>query len=1190
MSDRFGTIPIQPPESSRPDRKPSKRVSREPVARTAKPQSKKPSIIRTWGWLAALVAIFALYCTFGFWAVPYYVTKILPEHFQAKTGMVLQPTAVTFNPFSFRFATGEVRILAQADDRPIMSLRSFEADVAPVALLRLNMACTAVTVHELHLNIAREADGRYNFRHIFGANKELHLSEVFDFSNLPFSFSLNNISIKNSGITFHDAPTGKVHTIEKMHLDLPTFANIPFQADQYLRPHFSAIVNGSPIELSGQARMVDSSGTDQATRLAMDIHDLDLTLYSGYLPFSLPMEFTKGVANGTVNLLFDPQAAGTDKLSIGFQLRISEAELNRQDPAISISVPTARLNGTLLADSRIVHLTEITITEPTVSSFGKSLPAAGQQPAKQVGSASSSGAGPAADAPYTLIIDSLLVDNGTIRRFTEEKNSRPTSTWNALQLSVKDYRSATEKQGSLAAGSFSLKGEKDGSASHFSWQGNFSSPENITGNLTLLKMDGQDLLKIFDPAAPLQLQGNADLQGQLVLFSQKGQSPPFSYKLVDAEVTVGNFALMDKEKSILTAPLVKLAPLSFADDSLHFGNVQLQEADAQFIYGRIPEVFTSFAAGKYRLQGLDFDGQVTFTSEKKPDQQLTFTDVSCKASELDSSRKAPDDLSPDNFSISGKTEKGGMFKGQGGVGLAPFSAAMTTEFRDLPAKNVFSFFSTSSFLRDLEGNLSGNGRLTLPSKNFVGELQLTDFTNKGAKGASFSWQKAIFQDVDYSARPLHLGMTSTKIDQARFSWDITPDDNGPMHALAEILKKYVSRADNQAADKAQITVSPIDIQEISFTNSTIQLHDHRLTPEWQAEIADFAGKISNIRSIGTSGESAFSFTGKLDRIPFTIDGAMDAMADEDNGAFRFSLANYPLASFHQQLTVQTDVDTSNGEFSLALDCRWQDGKYRSSGNVVLADVKPLEAASESALPLALLTGDDNTFQLDFDFFRNQPVAQTTLFNELLASFQKQIVKSAVSPFLLASGDFTDLIGNEFVEFRPGEFTLTDKGRDVLIRYGALLIAHPHVGLVLSGGVDQTIDRAAMTQRLTTIEQQRVEQENEKLFTKWQEKKTLYEKNLAEQQKKMAAGGDIVVQDIPADILAGFTPIQPVPVVVDAAMLLELRQNRIKLISEYLTSQAALQDERISVVTSDGLSENPENSGSAVTIALTAISE
>jgi hypothetical protein len=1186
MSDRFGTIPIQPPESSPPDKKPGKRTSRAVVTRTSKARKpKKPSINRTWSLLAALVVLFALYCTFGFWGVPYYVTKILPEQFQEKTGMVLQPTAVTFNPFTFRFVTGEVQIHEPAAATPLLSLRSLAAKLAPVALLRWNLACTAVTVQELQLNIARETDGTYNFQRIVDVGQGGSSIAKMDFSALPVAFSLNNISIQNSGITFKDTPTGTTHTIEKMQLDVPTFANIPLEVDKYIRPYFSAIVNGSPVELTGKGRMVDSLGEEQATSLAMDIHDLDLTLYAGYLPFNLPIEVTKGLANGAVNLLFDPQTTGTDKLSIAFQLQLSEAELLHKKQGVTITVPTARLNGTLLINSRTIHFTEIAVKAPIVSSFGTSMPAkqAGVTPE---GVAAPPAAAPVAGAPYTLVLDLLLVDNATMRMFAEKKSSRPTSTWNALELSVKDYRSALGKPGNPRIGHtgyFTLSGEKVGTPTHFSWQGNFSSPENISGNLTLLQIDGQDLFKAIAPTQPFTLEGIAELQGQFVVFFPAEQSSPMSYTLIDAEVTIENFSLMDKEKNTLTAPLVTLAPVNLAKDSVNFGNVQLRKADAQLRSDQIPEFFTSFATGKYRLRGIDFDGRVTITSDKKSGHQLRFTDVSCKANGLDSAKKTPD-----NLSIAGKTPAGGIFKAQGSVGLAPFSLTMKTGFRDLPAKNILSLFSTSSFLHNIEGNLNGKGLFTLPSTGFVGELQMTDFINKDAKVGPFSWQKAIFQNVNYTARPLHLGMSTTKIDHARFAWHITPDGKGPMHSLAEIFKKYLPQVDKKAADKANIAVSPIDIQEIFLTNSTIQLHDHRLSPVWQAEIADFAGKIGDIHSTPGSGKNVFSFTGKLDDTPFTIDGTMDALAEQDNGTFRFSLAKYPLASFHQQLTAQTDVDTGNGEFSLTLNSRWQEGKYRSSGNVVFTDVQPLDATSDSALPLALLTGDDNTFQLDFDYSRNQPVAKTTLFDEILTSFQKELIKSAVSPLLLATGDFTDLIGNEFVEFQPGEFMLTDKGRQVLIRYGALLIAHPHVGLALSDGVHPIIDRSAMKQRLTTMEQRRVEQENEKLFAQWREKKIRYEKNLAEQQKKMATAGNILEQDIPADVLARFTPIQPVPVVVDETMLLELRQKRINILAEYFTSQAASQPDQISIATLDHLPEKPQSSGPAVTIALTAI--
>jgi hypothetical protein len=410
-----------------------------------------------------------------------------------------------------------------------------------------------------------------------------------------------------------------------------------------------------------------------------------------------------------------------------------------------------------------------------------------------------------------------------------------------------------------------------------------------------------------------------------------------------------------------------------------------------------------------------------------------------------------------------------------------------------------------------------------------------------------------------------------------------------MAYLTDFFQKYLPSAKSQSPGKPQTTFSPVDIQEISFSNTKISIQDQRLIPDWQAEIIGFAGKIQDIQSVtATNKKSTFSFTGKLDDTPFTINGVMDLFAKENNGTFRFSMENYPLKSFEKQLAAKTDIDTGSGKFKLILDCIWQDQQYKRSGNFTFIDVKPIDVTSDSALPLALLTGDDNTFQLHFDFGETEPVAKTTLFNEMLTSLQRQVVKGSVSPLLLATGNFTDLIGNEFVEFRPGEFILADKSREVLNRYGALLEAHPHVGLVLSGGIDPKIDREAMDQQLTALEQQRVEKENQRLFNIWQEKKDLYEKNLAEQQKKVEPGGKIVEQDIPPDVLVGFKPIRPEPIVVSKAMLLELGQKRIDILFQHFTTQLGLQPGRISVVTPENLPGESESATSGVSIALQAI--
>ncbi len=322
-------------------------------------------------------------------------------------------------------------------------------------------------------------------------------------------------------------------------------------------------------------------------------------------------------------------------------------------------------------------------------------------------------------------------------------------------------------------------------------------------------------------------------------------------------------------------------------------------------------------------------------------------------------------------------------------------------------------------------------------------------------------------------------------------------------------------------------------------------------------------------------------------MPFTIHGEVDLFSQKKNGTYHFSLENYPLASFYQQLAAKTDIDASDGEVKLTLDGRWRDQLYINSGTLTLTNLKP-PATSDFAVPLALLTGTDDTVQLPFDFSRTEPVGAHTLFDELLTSFQTKIIKGSVSPFLLAGDEFSDLIGNEFIEFHPGQFMISPSGQEVLGRYGALLTAHPQVGLILSGGINRETDSQAMMEHLSALEQQRVALENEKLMQQWQEKKARYQENLAEQRKTTGPDQKILEQDIPADILAGFTPLQPVPIVIDDAMLLELAQKRINIVYKYFTTELDLQPGRISVMPPDildGISESPT---SGVSISLKAI--
>ena len=1195
MSDRFGNIPIQSPESSpfakkpnlesQPPVRPSRSSEHPKPAARKKTPNNPPSLSKIWTFVIALLIIIGCYSTLGFLGVPYYCTNVLPEKFHEKTAMVLESTRVTFNPFTFRFETGEVRIFT-GSGATILSLQALQADIAPLAVLHGELASKTLTVDGLDLDLVREIDGSYNFQPLFGAGKNRKISEIIQPDELPFFFSLNNIAITNSKITFSDKLAGKIHTVEKIKLDLPTFANTSFQTEQYLHPYFSAVVNGSPIKLTGQTNL-GQTNEDLATRLTVDVHDFELPIYADYLPFSLPVNCTKGTANGTIDLIFDPHNKNGDKLSIGFQLQISGAEMIGKNQSINVSVPSARVDGSLQPVSRIVELREVTLKEPTVSSFGdqsflKNIEQLGKEndPDTPVGLAIEKA------APYRLMLDLLLIDNGNVQLFSTKNDHQPASTWQTLQISIKDYHSDAEANPNLPNGSLHISGEKAGTSTTFSWQGKFTTPDTLTGNIHLFKMDSEELLGAIGDAHPFtikDIEGTADLTGRLIFYTKNEPLSRIHYKLVDAEVSIDNFALLDNGQSILRAPVLKLTDLSLTDETIDFGNVQLQNGTAQFIYGRMPKIYRNFTDKKYLLHGIDFDGKVLFTGEKDTVQALNFTEVSLKANELENGQTPSD-----NLSISAKTKDGGILQAQGSVALTPFSVALRAGFRQLPIPDVLSLFTTSAQLDDLQGNLSGKGLLSLPTTNFAGELELTDVSGRGPQKSPFSWQKSIFRDVKYAAIPFHFGAASIAIDKAHFSWQITTETNSPMQYFSDIIKNYLP-ADAPASSKTESAVVPVDIEEISFTAGTLDIHDHRLSPDWEVDGVGFAGSIKNVRA-AAAGESRFSFTGQLSNSPFTIDGNMVPFASEENGTFHLSLNNFPLASFTKQFTAKTEIDTGKGQLTLALDCSWQEKQYVSSGKLVLTNVKPDDNSSDIALPLALLTDSNGNIEFPFNFSRTAPVGQTSLEDELFTSVQRLLLKGSVSPLLLASGDFTDLIGNEFIEFHPGEFMLTDTGRKTLSRYAELLIANPHIGLKLSGGVDVKIDGTAMKKNLTAVEQQRVEKENEKLFKNWQEQKALYQKNLDEKQKNDEGNQKIVEQDIPAEILTPFKPLRPVAVVISEAMLVELARKRIDILYQYLTTQHPVQPERIAIVLPDKPADETESSATGVDIALTTFGQ
>ncbi|WP_457577614.1 DUF748 domain-containing protein [Desulfomarina sp.] len=1163
MSDRFGNIPIQPPTSTpKKTSPPKKRAARR------KKTKRHPGFTFKHGLgLLLLPVLLIVYSLAGFFGVPYYINALLPSTVFEKTGLFFKTGHTTFNPYTFSFQSENIFLkLTKNDNRHLLFIKSLSGKLSPLHLLRNDIVCNDLTIIEPDANLIRNKDKSYNFSPLFQPGRQKSYSDMMNFSDLPFHFSLNNIQVTDGSITFIDQPAEKTHSIKNIQLALPSFSNLAIQADNYIRPHFSATVNGSPVDLSGEAGIGSSGSTRTSTDLVCNLTAIDLPLYLSYLPFSLPFSITKGKADGKIGLKFDPQGEKGRKLAVRFILNISKANILAHNNTLDLAIPRARLEGTLNPVSQNIHLDTVSLTEPVISSFGRGF-------VKNISSllnTDSSKKNPVSreKSGYTAKINSLTIKNGTLKQFTDSEKNKIINEWTMLQLEA--HRLSTREKNEKGdkkekAGTFTLTGTRKKSSASFAWKGKIIQPTSFHGTLTANHLDLNDLAHFLEMPPLQSMTGTAALKGELALNltgREKNKKNNSFYQLNDATVTIRDFQLSSSSRkkkknrsTELSAERLIFEGFNRNKKIINFGRVRFEKGILILKKGQLPEIFSFFTEGKYKIQSLQFKGRSRFIADKA--SQILFPDFSIKATALNRAKTVKN-----NLSLSAKGKDTTRFTGTGSIRLTPFRGTMKTEFAQIPVKALFPWFSKSPLLRDIKGLVGGKGTFTFPGTGFTGTLHAGKGSLTLQNNHTVSWAGTVLHGLNYAARPFHLGIALVELQSPSLPWTITKDDDTALENFAAFLQSYFPMADRTRRGKKTVTLSPVDIQEIVILNGQIALNDTRTTPPWKADISQLKGRIRNIHSGMAPVISQLQFSGKLDDSPFTVEAQSDLFSAEKNGSFSFNLDDLPLASFHHQISPVLDINTGKGDFGLEINSYWEDSQLSSSGKIHFSEIEPVSPVADSAMTLALLEGTDNSFSMDLSFSTPPPVAATSLFDRILVQFQKHVVKSSVSPFLLARGDFTDLIDNEMIEFIPGEFMLSDKGRNNLSKYGALLINHPNISLVLSGNYDEKTDRAAMKKQMEEIELKRVDSENKKKFAEWKKQKEAYYRALELKQKKMALEGKIMEQDIPPEFLHEFVAVQPQTIQVNQAMLEELARKRAKIVQKHLTSQLQLKPERI----------------------------
>lgn len=1018
MSDRYGSISISQEKPSTQEPKPA---FRQPVAPKKKPSGENRGIL----WAILTTVVIASYFFSALYLAPLAIQKYLPGYVEETVGLSVSIGEIELNPFNFQLTLSDITadIPDSSAEQALLQIPALFVDVDLTSLLRNSFVCDTLTIRDLKLNIIRSRDNSYNIPVLSHLSKTENQETIIDFTQLPFLFSFNNIEIDNGNILFSDQVTDKIHTVKELYLAIPTLSNFSFQSENYILPHFSAIINNSKVELSGKTTTPED-GEHTQTKLYCSINKLDLIPYFSYLPSTFPLTLSKGMADLELEIAFSPEKEQGERLSIDINLTGSDIFLQTKTGGNKISLPSVELDATLKPVNKLFQIKTLIADKPQLVT---------NQGQLSRGLANFLTTSPLDAKRLGISIDLLLFDKGRLV-LTGKENS----AWDSLQLSIKDFDRTN------STGNFHVSGKQAAGAASFSWQGKLVQPKTIQGKILLNKFQASTILGLLHTSPDSSIQGDTEFTGDLTLSVVDRTTT--EYSLANTTLQFHNLQLAEKEAIWLQADSVRFTRLNRQGNMFKLGNIFLKNASLNLVSGNSPPLLSLLfdAENRPQILGIDFLGEFTLKQKDDATQILHFADVKFQANNLEKK------LASENFVFSAKIGKEGVLQSHGKIAFTPITLQSTIVFSDIDSALFTPFFSEWPLLQNSEAILTGKGAFNYPQPSFQGSVDFNDGKLQIEKDKTLlQWDIAELKEIKCDFFPFLLHGETLAFQYPQLHVNVSTES--PFKELNTGLQQILSSKANTAE------LFKLHIKKVSFTDGTVSLLDARLTPDWKGRVDELSGYLSNLNTITNNGLSSFAMEGALEGGDFSLSGSSTLLQDKNSVRARFSLTEFPLDAFAEQLS-DISLETENTSISLQSHYNESESTIDSTARMHITGMTSTSSSSDTALALALLNDSSNSFTQTMKMDNRE----RSLFQESLDTFQTSVIRASYAPLLLDQ-NFGDLQKIDLIPFQIGTDSINPTGKEILIRYSELLSAHPGISLSITGMADAKIDRAKLAQ-------------------------------------------------------------------------------------------------------------------------------
>jgi len=1035
--------------------------------------------------------LFLCILLFASFILPGIIRNVAVERIEGATGRKTSIAKVSINPLTLSARVNGFRLADKDNTATFVSFSSARVSFSPASLVKRAIIVSDLDIVSPYLHLVRTAANTYNFSDLLTPKKGAPPSK-------PLLFSLNNIVVRGGAINFDDraARNPTSHTVRQMEVAVPFFSNIPYLADKYVAPRFSALVNGAHLNASGRLKRPLSKAVEASLNIKLD--EFDLPYYLAYLPATVPVSIASGRLSTDLELNYRVSAQEKPDVWIAGSIQLASLDLRERSKAqlLSLNRLATRINkAAFMSRTFDIAALEVDGVVATLERDGSGTwnfqrlrgtrdTAPEATPVKDNASK---------DAPkVNMKLATLKYTNGAIHLSDRLppggfRGNLEGMTFDLADFSTDPKQSARWNFSCLSNHRESL--EAAGTAS--------VDPATVAADLKLSGINLGAYYPYLSGILTAPVTGTVDVTGHLAYDPTAGLilekvgltahnlaarfSPEDGVKY--NEVVIGGGSLN------LTKRIVTIEQIAFKGGTLRFtrendGSLSplrlLKPPYAPTLADRPAVAATNKPANPFSYQIRKIIGRglgVTFTDHTKEESPvLTLQRLQFTLANVNGPR-----FGTIPFTLASQLGNEGRIRTSGTVTSSPLKVKGNLELQRVDISDFDAYLPENLNVEVADGTV--DTRLTFNLAKESGQLTGSFGGSVGVRSFYcldtqenedlLKWESLQLDEIKGTITPFTLAIREVALNNVYSRLVINKNGTLNLQNLvqkepAPILQKSVENAAPQAAATVPAVPHPagerkISVGTVTIQEGTLEFSDHHLLGGFDTTFYHLGGKVSGL----SSEENRFAevdLRGNLEnKSPLQITGTINPLRNDlfVDLIVRFTDIDLTPTTPYSGTYLGYTVDKGK----LSLDLKYKiEKKSLTSENKVFIDQftfgDKVESDRATNLPVrlavALLKDRSGEIHLDLPVTGRTDDPKFSVWSVVLQMLKNLLVKAATSPLaLLSAFGGTDDFGS--ITFSYGSAGLNPAEQEKLQRLAKALIDRPSINLEISGFVEREKD-------------------------------------------------------------------------------------------------------------------------------------